>query len=158
MSDHRFGGDYDAGPARGTAALQREIPTVFVPGNIDFLVTGPVKTAKRRIPGRPFHQHNSAITVVGTAGEEMEMLAQVLADNCNEAKGPWRILVPMGGFSAFDSATGPLPAPESRQRFMNTLKGRLKDPSMLRVMSCHINDPEFADAVIDAADDVMVLV
>ena len=157
LSDHRFGGDYDAGPARGTAALQKEIPTVFVPGNIDFLVTGPVKSAKRRFPGRPYHQHNAAITAVNTSGEEMEILAQLLADNCNEAKGPWRILVPMGGFSAFDSEKGPLPDPEGRQRFLNKLQGALIDRSMLQVMDCHINDPEFADAVIAAAIQVMEL-
>jgi uncharacterized protein (UPF0261 family) len=157
MSDHRFGGDYDAGPARGTAALQKEIPTVFIPGNIDFLVTGPLKIAKRRFPGRPYHQHNSAITVVRTTGEEMEMLAQILATNCNEAKGPWIILVPMGGFSAFDSDGGPMPDPEARHRFVEKLEASLKDRSLLQVFPCHINDPAFADAVTVAITRVMQL-
>jgi len=158
LSDHQFGGDYDAGPARGTAALQKEIPTVFVPGNIDFLVTGPLKTAKRRFPGRPYHQHNAAITVVRTTGEEMEILAQILANNCNEAKGPWMILVPMGGFSAFDSDGGPMPDPKARQQFVKKLEASLKDSSLLQVLPCHINDPEFADAITRAISRVMQLV
>ena len=84
-------------------------------------------------------------------------MARVLADNCNEAKDPWKIVVPMGGFSAFDGEKGPLPDPEARQRFLQTLKKTLKDPSMLRVMTSHVNDPEFADAVIDATDQVLKL-
>jgi len=157
ISDHRFGGDYDAGPARGTAALQREIPTVFVPGNIDFLVTGPLEIAKRRFPGRPYHQHNAAITVVRTTGEEMGIVARILANNCNEAKGPWTILVPMGGFSAFDSDGGPLPDPKARQQFVQNLEETLKERSLLQVMPCHINDPEFADAITGAIGRVMQL-
>ena len=154
LADHRFGGDYDAGPARGTAALQKGIPTVLVPGNIDFLVTGPEKTAQQRFPGRPYHQHNSAITVVRSTGEEMERLAQVLAENGNDATGPWRILVPMEGFSAFDSEKGPLPDPEARRRFLAKLRETIADPSVLQVLSCHINDPEFAEAVITAAEQI----
>jgi len=31
LVNHLFGGDYDAGPNRGSAALQKGIPTVLVP-------------------------------------------------------------------------------------------------------------------------------
>ena len=72
MADHHFGGDYDAGPARGTAALKQGIPALLVPGNIDFLVTGPLETAERRFPNRPYHVHNAAITVVRTEQDEIE--------------------------------------------------------------------------------------
>ena len=121
-------------------------------------MTGPLKVAKRRFPGRALHQHNAAITVVRTAAEEMEILARVLADNCNEATGAWNILVPMGGFSAFDSPNGPLPDPAARERFLKTLQGELKDPAMLQTLPCHVNDPAFAEAVIGAIDRVMALV
>jgi uncharacterized protein (UPF0261 family) len=57
VADHLFGGgggDYDAGPERGLAAIRKGIPTVLVPGNIDFLVTGPLEVARLRFPGRPY--------------------------------------------------------------------------------------------------------
>ena len=50
MADHRFGGDYDAGPDRGNTALKQKIPTILVPGNIDFLVTGPLEAAQKKLP------------------------------------------------------------------------------------------------------------
>ena len=64
LVDHFFGGDYDAGPSRGSAALKKGVPTILVPGNIDFLVTGPLPTAERRFPGRIYHVHNAAITTI----------------------------------------------------------------------------------------------
>ena len=88
MADHRFGGDYDAGPRRGAVALERRIPTIIVPGNIDFLVTGPLENALRQFPDRPYHVHNAAITVVRTDQQEIKILAQTIANLCNKAKGP----------------------------------------------------------------------
>ena len=37
--DHLFGGDYDAGPMRSMAALQKGTPTILIPGNTDFILT-----------------------------------------------------------------------------------------------------------------------
>ena len=91
IADHLFGGDYDAGSTRGKTALKLGLPTILVPGNIDFLVTGPLEKARRLFPDRPYHVHNAAITVVRTTHEEINILSQTLARMCNEAKGPIRI-------------------------------------------------------------------
>ena len=53
MADHRFGGDYDAGPVRGTVALDKGIPTILAPGNIDFLVTGVLENAQKAFSQSP---------------------------------------------------------------------------------------------------------
>jgi uncharacterized protein (UPF0261 family) len=155
MADHRFGGDYDAGPARGSAALQKEVPVVLVPGNIDFLVAGPLEQTLKTFPGRPYHVHNSAITAVRTTHEEIEGIAGQIADFCNAARGPYALLIPMGGFSAFDSAEGPLHDPEAPERFVGSLKTRLSDASRMRTVPCHINDSEFSAAVLDVLQDLL---
>lgn len=155
IADHLFGGDYDAGPGRGSAALQKCIPTVLVPGNLDFLVTGPLKTAKERFPNRPFHQHNAAITAVRTDRKEMETLAQVIADLCNAAKGPWSVLVPLKGLSAFDSEQGPLYDPKALKVFSDALRRKLNTTSFLHLVPYHINDPEFAQDVIRVFEALM---
>lgn len=149
MADHRFGGDYDAGPRRGTVALDRKIPTILVPGNIDFLVTGPLENAQKQFPNRPYHSHNAAITVVRTNREEITILAQAIADLCNNAKGAVKILVPMNGFSAFDHKDGPLHDSEAPEIFVKTLEKKLDDRSCLNALPLYINDPEFAQAIID---------
>jgi uncharacterized protein (UPF0261 family) len=149
MADHRFGGDYDAGPRRGAEALDRKIPTILVPGNIDFLVTGPLESARKQFPKRPYHSHNAAITVVRTNQEEITILAQVIADLCNKAKGAVKILVPMHGFSAFDHKDGPLHDPQAPEIFVKALEKNLDDRSCLNALPLYINDPEFAQAIID---------
>ena len=155
ITDHLFGGDYDAGPGRGSVALQRRVPTVLVPGNIDFLVTGPLETAKVRFPNRPFHKHNAAITTVRTDRKEMEILAQVISDLCNTAEGPWRLLIPMKGLSAFDSEQGPLYDPKGSKIFAEALKRSVNNTSCLQLVPYHINDIEFAQAVIQAYEALM---
>jgi uncharacterized protein (UPF0261 family) len=156
MADHRFGGDYDAGAARGSAALERKLPTVLVPGNIDFLVTGPLDNARKQFPQRPYHVHNAAITVVRTRREELAQLAKDLAGLCNEAGGPFKILVPIQGFSAFDHEKGPLHDPGAPEFFAACLKAHLDDRSSLVRLACHINDPDFGRAVIEAVNDLTI--
>jgi uncharacterized protein (UPF0261 family) len=149
MADNRFGGDYDAGPQRGTVALDRKIPTILVPGNIDFLVTGPLENAQKLFPNRPYHSHNAAITVVRTNHEEIKILAQTIAGLCNKADGAVKVLVPMNGFSAFDHKEGPLHDPEAPAVFLKTLEKNLDDKSCLNALPFYINDAEFAQALID---------
>ena len=149
VADHRFGGDYDAGPQRGTEALDRGIPTILVPGNIDFLVTGPLENAQKQFPNRPYHSHNAAITVVRTKQEEIKILAQTIAGLCNNAKGPVKILVPMNGFSAFDHKEGPLHDPKGPGIFIKSLEENLNDKSCLEALPFYINDSEFAQEILD---------
>jgi len=148
ITDHYFDGDYDAGADRGKAALSAGIPTVLVPGNADFLVTGPLEDAKKRFPGRAYHMHNAAITALSASDEEMGFLGRHLAQLCNDAKGDYRLLVPMGGFSAFDSEGGPLWNPQGRQVFLDHLTKNISG-SQVKVLDYHINDPEFARAVLE---------
>jgi uncharacterized protein (UPF0261 family) len=155
MMDHRFGGDYDAGPDRGSVALKKGIPVVLIPGNIDFLVAGPLEQALKDFPGRPYHVHNSAITVVRSTPEEMEIIAKQLGDLCNAAQGPYAILIPWKGFSAFDSKEGPLHDPQGPERFVNVLKERLSDTSRAHTLPYHINDFEFSEAVINRLQELL---
>lgn len=155
IANHLFGGDYDAGPNRGSAALQRGIPTVLVPGNIDFLATGPIQEAERRFPGRIYHIHNAAITAVRTERTELEAVAQLLAHRCHAARGPFSILVPLGGFSVFDHQGAPFHDPEGPKIFGKTLERHLQPGASLHFLPYHINDPEFSEAVLRALEQLL---
>jgi uncharacterized protein (UPF0261 family) len=155
IADHHFDGDYDAGSHRGWAAPQKGIPTILVPGNIDFLVSGPLEAAKRQFPGRTYHVHNAAITVVRTNHEEIKKMARIVAELANRSKGPLRILVPLNGFSAFDSPQGPLPDPQAPELFAQVVQENLANQNNLKLLPHHINDPEFSRAIIEAFDDLL---
>lgn len=154
---HRLGGGYDAGPARGTGALIKGIPTVLVPGNIDFLATGPLEATKRDFPGRIYHSHNAAITAVNTTVEEARDFARFLGQRCGEAKGPLAVLVPMGGLSAFSSRGGPFYNEEVPRAFAEAIKEGLSNEIPLRTFPYHINDREFSEAVVAMTEEVLTL-
>jgi uncharacterized protein (UPF0261 family) len=155
IGNNRFGGDYDAGPDRCSAALRKGVPTVVVPGNIDFLGGGPLKMAQLRFPGRRLHVHNSAITAVRTTQEEVNAIAGIIAMRCNEARGLVACLVPAGGFSAWDQPGGPFYDPDSVDSFSRTLRDALSPAVPLQVLPFNINAPEFADAVIATMEELL---
>jgi len=155
LVDHLFGGDYDAGPNRGSTALQKGIPTILVPGNIDFLAAGPIKETEQRFPGRIYHIHNAAISTVRTERKELEAVAKLFAQRCNEAKGPFSILLPLGGFSVYDRKGGPFHDPEGPDFFGKVLKKHLRPETPLHLLPYHINDPEFSGAVIERLEQVL---
>lgn len=148
ITDNLFGGDYDAGPYRGSVALLSGVPTILVPGNIDFLVSGPLKFAEKHFPNRKYHIHNSAITALRTEQEEMRALARHIAGMCNKRSGPLDIVIPMLGFSAFDRPGGPLYDPEAPAIFTEELKKGLNPEIPVHVLPHHINDPEFASEIV----------
>jgi uncharacterized protein (UPF0261 family) len=148
ITDHNFGGDYDAGPERATAAITKGVPTVLVPGNVDFLVTGSLKTAEKLFSGRRYHQHNAAITVIGTTPDEMGALGRLMAKLSNSASGPYAVAVPREGFSAFDHQDGPLFNAEGRKSLIKTLSDTVVDKSSLHLLPHHVNDPAFARALL----------
>jgi uncharacterized protein (UPF0261 family) len=155
MVDHVHGGDYDAGAQRGTAALRLGIPTVLVPGNMDFLVTGPLEDAKKRFPGRRYHSHNEAITVAQVRPEEMAEMAYRLADLCSGAKGPVAVVIPAEGFSAFGHPKGPFYEPSNPKAFINAFGEKIHDKGVFRTVQTHVNDETFAVAVLEAFKSIM---
>ncbi|HOV90749.1 MAG TPA: Tm-1-like ATP-binding domain-containing protein [Syntrophorhabdaceae bacterium] len=149
LVDHYFGGDYDAGPERGSIALKKGIPTILIPGNTDFIVTGPLEKAKKYFPGREYHSHNAAITTLRTKKRELEFIAEVIAKFCNEAKGSVYIMIPGGGFSVWDQKGHPFYDPDGVKVFTKVLKKELKSEIPLTVSPYNANDIEFAKEVVE---------
>ena len=64
------------------------------------------------------------------------------------AKGPVAFYVPLGGFSAHDSAEGHLYDPSLPPVFAEYLKTVIPSTTPVVQLPCHINDPQFADALV----------
>ena len=154
LIDHHFGGAFDPGPERGRAALQKGVPTVIVPGNIDFLVTGPMAQARINFPGRAGHKHNANITCVRTSLEEIQQIAEIIAGYCNESTGPVAVLVPMKGFSCLDHEDGPQPDPDGPRVFAETFARALTRNIHFETVPLHINDEEFSSVIVGALQKI----
>jgi uncharacterized protein (UPF0261 family) len=149
INNHLNSGLCSAGPDRSKAALERGVPVVFAPGNVDFIIAGPIDEAKRHFPGKRYHLHNAALTAVRTEMPELCMLADHLAEIMTSAKGPIEMLLPLKGFSNHDSADGYLHDPALPPLFAKYLEDTLPKNVRFRSLDYHINDPEFADALVN---------
>jgi len=149
VNDFLHEGLCSAGPDRCKAALEKGVPTIFAPGNIDFLVAGPIADAHARFPGKRYHIHNVALTAVRSEAEEFRNMAEHMAGLISEAKGPVTFFVPLLGFSAHDSEQGHLHDLSLPPVFAEHLKKLMPKGAPVKEFPCHINDEQFADAIID---------
>ncbi len=151
VGDFLAQGLYDGGPDRCKASLDKGVPTIFVPGNIDFLVDGPVEGSRVRFPGRRYHIHNASVTAVRADANDYKRVAEHMAGLIKEAKGPVAFYVPLLGFSSHDSEQGHLHDPSLPPVFAEHLQKVMPEGVPVVVLPYHINDPEFADALIERA-------
>lgn len=153
--DHLHNGMANAGPDRGKAGLRRGIPTIFAPGNADFIIAGPIEDAEARFPGKRYHVHNVALTAVRTGMDELRPLADHLAGMIAEAKGPVRMFVPLKGFSHHDSPEGHLHDLSVPGPFADYLRSVMPDHVPVETVDAHFNDVAFSDAITAAARAMM---
>lgn len=150
MVDTLFGGLCAGGPDRGKAGLARGVPTIIAPGNVDFIIGGPLEAAQAQFPGRRYHVHNPALTAVRTNLDDLKKIADHVAGLLADAKGPVQVFVPLGGFSNHDSPQGHIHEPDLPAPFADYLRSVLPAHVGCATYACHFNDPEFADAIIAA--------
>lgn len=155
IGDYLQGGLAGASADRGKAALQEGIPTIFAPGNADFVIAGPLEEAQKQFPGKRYHKHNPALTAVRTEMPELRTLADHLADMFAEAKGPVSFYVPLGGFSNHDSPEGHLHDAEMPKLFADYVRTRMPANVDLHVEEAHFNDSAFAEAILAKAREYL---
>ncbi len=149
IGDWLVQGLFNGGPDRCKASLEKGIPTIFAPGNIDFMVAGPLDDARTRFPGRRYHVHNAELTAVRAGAEEFRRVAEHVAGLIRKAKGPVAFFVPMLGFSAHDSAQGHLYDLSLPPVFAEHLKKVIPEDVPVELLQNHINDEAFADRIIE---------
>jgi uncharacterized protein (UPF0261 family) len=151
INDLLNGGVCSAGPDRAKPGLQRGIPTIFAPGNVDFyIMPSPLAVGDDPFEGRRFHIHNAALTAVRTTRSDLERLADHMAEVVKEAKGPVRVYLPLRGFSSHDSRSGAIHEPSLPPLFAEYVAKVMPGNVEVHVIDAHINDDAFADALIDA--------
>lgn len=149
VSDYLCQGLYSGGPDRCKASLEKGIPTIFAPGNIDFMVAGPIEDARVRFPGRRYHVHNAELTAVRSEAIEFRRMAEHMAMLIRAAKGPVAFFVPLLGFSAHDSEQGHLQDLSLPPVFAEHLRRVMPAGVPIEVLQNHINDEAFANRITE---------
>ncbi len=146
--------DRAAGPTRLEAAGKAGIPQVIAPGGVNW--GSPLKSRyKPEYYQRKIYDLDALRAFVKLSQDEMVMVADAMADKLNQARGPVKFLIPLGGWSSVDPRGTELYEPEIDRAFTEELKKRLRPDIEVREIDADFETPEFAQAVVQAFNEVM---
>jgi uncharacterized protein (UPF0261 family) len=150
------GGVFAAGQDRLDAIARTRVPYVGSCGALDMVNFGAPDTVPARYADRLFYEHNPQVTLMRTTPQECVAVARFLARKLNACTGPVRFLLPTGGVSALDAPGAPFWDPEADEALFATLEREVEQTAERQVtrLPHHVNDPEFADALVSALREV----
>ena len=156
VADEVVGGVFPAGPARFDAIIAAGIPYVMSLGALDMVNFGPADTVPREFTGRTFHQHNAQVTLMRTTPAENRQFAKWIANKINRSTAPLILLIPRGGVSALDAPGQAFHDPSADQALFDEIKASVQQTPkrQIRELPHHINDPQFAEALVAAFEEV----
>ena len=148
--DELVGGVLSAGPERLDAAAKKGIPQVVSLGALDMVNFGPRETLPAKFEKRNIYVHNPQVTLIRTTPEECAKLGEIIAGKLNKTTGPTALFVPLKGVSAIDVEGMPFYDPAADAALFDALRKNI-DRSKVELVELDmaINDPAFADAMVD---------
>jgi len=152
VADEVVGGVLACGPARFDAILKAKVPYVLSLVALDMVNFGAIETVPERFRGRKLHVHNAHVTLMRTTVDENRRCARWIAGKLNRAQAPFRLLIPEKGVSALDAPGQPFFDPEADAALFDEIEAAIVPGALCSItrLPCHINDPAFAEALIEA--------
>jgi uncharacterized protein (UPF0261 family) len=156
VADHLCGGVLSAGPDRLGAVARTRLPYVGSCGALDMVNFWAPETVSDRYAGRTLYRHNPNVTLMRTTPAECREIGAFIATKLNACTGSVRFLIPELGLSALDTEGGAFEDPEADAALFDALESGIEATRDRRVtrLPFHINDPEFADALVAAYRDI----
>lgn len=150
VCDLLFGGVLPATEDRFGAIIRSKLPYVCSVGALDMINFWAVDTVPAKYAGRNLYKHNPNVTLMRTTPEECDAIGRWIGGRLNLCEGPVRLLIPEKGVSALDIEGGAFFDPSADAALFSALEGTIKTTSNRRIIRLphHINDPEFADALV----------
>jgi uncharacterized protein (UPF0261 family) len=146
-----FRGTRAGGPKRLEAAGERGLPQVIAPGSINITNASLTRRLSEKYTSREKKlKQDEARVETRYNREELITAARVYAEKLNKAKGPVKFLFPMRGWSSLDREGSVLHAPEEDKVFVEELRRNLKPEIEIKELDCHLEDAEFALALVEA--------
>jgi uncharacterized protein (UPF0261 family) len=104
---------------------------------------------------RKKYDYDALRTFVRLSSSELTKVAQVMAKKINQARGPVKVIIPLGGWSSVDKRGSYFHDREADRIFVNELKRQLKQDIEAREVDADLDTPEFAQAIVEAFDEVI---
>ena len=156
VADEVVGGIFPCGPLRFDASIERRVPLVLSVGAVDMVNFGAVETIPERFRSRLLHVHNAQVTLMRTTVDENIQIAEWIARKLNQSAAAVTVLLPEKGVSMLDAPGQPFYDPDADAALFETLEKKLDSGYRRRIVRVnhHINDDEFADALVEEFDQL----
>ena len=152
VCDLLMGGVFPASDDRFGAVIRSRVPYVGSVGALDMVNFGAPDTVPERYRQRKLHVHNPQVTLMRTTPEENERMGKWIGERLNQMDGPVRFFLPEGGVSALDAPGQPFWDADADAALFRALEQTVRQTGnrqLIRIKK-HINDPEFAAAIVSA--------
>ncbi len=116
-----------------------------------------IETVPKKFKDRLLYEHNPQVTLMRTSVEENQLIGHFIATKLNQMEGPVRFLLPLKGVSLIDAADKPFYDPAADRMLFDTLESEFRPgPNrQLIKLDMNINDPAFAQALVDHFLDIL---
>lgn len=152
IADNIVGGVMACDSSRFDAIIEKKIPLVLSVGALDMVNFGPKDTIPSDFGNRLIHEHNEQVSLMRTTVEENKKFASFIADKLNKSTSKICVCLPQKGISALDAPGKPFYDPDTTLVLLNELRRLIhtNENRQVKLFPCHINDPEFANALVDS--------
>lgn len=150
ICDMVAGGVFAANEDRFGASIRAGLPYIGACGALDMVNFNAPETVPSQYRDRLFYEHNPQITLMRTTVEENTRMGRWIGERLNEMSGPVRFFLPEGGVSLLDAPGRPFWDPEANAALFRALEETVRQNSTRQLVRVphNINDPEFADLVV----------
>ena len=144
-----------AGPDRLKVAARQGIPQVVCPGSTDFFDWATSDRMPPEWKDRKTYLHSPSIKLMRLRRDELIDLGRIFAERLNPATAPTAVVFPLRGTSIPNIPGGVFFDPDLDRAFLQSLKTHLRPGIPVIEVEAHINDQEFAQAVVGVFLQVM---
>ncbi|XP_028794412.1 uncharacterized protein LOC114750034 [Neltuma alba] len=152
VADYIVGGVMACDNSRFNAIIEKKVPLVLSVGALDMVNFGAKDTIPHQFQQRNTYEHNKQVSLMRTTVEENKKFADFIANKLNKSSSKICVCLPEKGVSALDAPGKPFYDPEATSALIHELKSLIQtnDDRQVEVYPYHINDPEFANALVDS--------
>jgi uncharacterized protein (UPF0261 family) len=150
VADHLYKFMRDAGPNRLETAGRLGLPQIVSTCGVNHFT--PPRSSWPSMQNRRRFDLDRFRTWLRATSDELIQVAETFAEKLNRSSGPVKVVIPMKGWSSVDRTGRPTYDPEEDRLFCRALKDTLKKDIEVVEVDANMEDPEFASAVIEAAD------
>jgi uncharacterized protein (UPF0261 family) len=154
VGEQLLGSDRAAGPTRLEAAGKAGMPQIVSLACVNLM--SPRKSKyKPDYYKRKMHDYDASRTFVRLSEEEMVSVADAMAQKLNKARGPVKIVIPLGGWSSIDARGTDMFDPDLDRAFVNEIRKQLDPAIEVTEVDADLDTEEFAQAILKAFHSVV---